>query len=68
MDLPNRLVASMSAERTASGGFAATASTAPSNESRTPNQGKNPLVVLRLGPTGSGKTALSLALGQRLSG
>ena len=58
----------MSAARTASGGFAATASTAPSNESRTPDQEKNPLVVLLLGPTGSGKTALSLALGQRFSG
>ena len=28
----------------------------------------NPLAVLLLGPTGSGKTALSLALGQRFGG
>lgn len=41
-----------SASRTAGGGFAA----------------EEPLVVLLLGPTGSGKTALSLALGERFSG
>jgi tRNA dimethylallyltransferase len=42
----------MSATRTADGGFAA----------------KDPLVVLLLGPTGSGKTALSLALGEQFNG
>jgi len=31
-------------------------------------QEKNPLAVLLLGPTGSGKTALSLALGERFGG
>jgi tRNA dimethylallyltransferase len=38
------------------------ASSSPSDESRPP------LAVLLLGPTGSGKTALSLALGERFSG
>ncbi len=42
----------MSAARTADGGFAAT----------------DPLVILVLGPTGSGKTALSLALGEQFNG
>jgi tRNA dimethylallyltransferase len=42
----------MSAVRTADGGFAA----------------KDSLVVLILGPTGSGKTALSLALGEQFKG
>jgi tRNA dimethylallyltransferase len=52
MDLSARLVASMSPERTAGGGSAA----------------PEPLAVLLLGPTGSGKTALSLALGERFGG
>jgi tRNA dimethylallyltransferase len=43
---------SRSPSRTAGGGFAA----------------KDPLVILLLGPTGSGKTALSLALGERFDG
>jgi len=42
----------MSPSRTANGGFAAT----------------DPLVVLILGPTGSGKTSLSLALGEQFNG
>ena len=42
----------MSAARTANGGFAA----------------KDPLAVLILGPTGSGKTALSLALAENFNG
>ncbi|MFZ1085346.1 MAG: tRNA (adenosine(37)-N6)-dimethylallyltransferase MiaA [Terracidiphilus sp.] len=42
----------MSAARTAGGGFAA----------------KDPLAILLLGPTGSGKTALSLELGARFNG
>lgn len=41
----------MSSSRTADGGFAAT----------------DPLVILLLGPTGSGKTALSLALGEQFN-
>jgi len=56
MDLPAWLVAAMSSSRsparTADGGCAA----------------KDPLVVLLLGPTGSGKTALSLVLGERFGG
>src|SRR5665213_4207822 len=52
MDFPARLVAPMSPSRRSEGN-------APSNE---------PLVVLVLGPTGSGKTALSLALGEQFNG
>jgi tRNA dimethylallyltransferase len=52
MDLPSRLVASMSPSRT--------------DPARTANGG--PLVVLLLGPTGSGKTALSLSLAERFGG
>jgi tRNA dimethylallyltransferase len=52
MDLSARLVAPMSPSRTADGGFAA----------------PDPLVILILGPTGSGKTALSLALGEQFNG
>ena len=52
MDISAWMVAAVSPARTANGGFAA-------NE---------PLAVLLLGPTGSGKTALSLALGERFSG
>jgi tRNA dimethylallyltransferase len=46
------MVASVSAARTAEGALAA----------------KGPLAVILLGPTGSGKTALSLGLGERFSG
>jgi tRNA dimethylallyltransferase len=46
------MVAAVSPARTANGGFAAA----------------DPLAVLLLGPTGSGKTALSLALGERFGG
>jgi tRNA dimethylallyltransferase len=49
------MVAAMSPSRT-------TASSSPLDESQAP------LAVLLLGPTGSGKTALSLALGERFSG
>jgi tRNA dimethylallyltransferase len=54
MDLPVRLVAPMSPgpARTANSGSAAA----------------EPLALLLLGPTGSGKTALSLALGERFGG
>lgn len=62
MDLPARLVAPVSPARTAhpldqSGANA----DAPDGEAL-------PLAVLLLGPTGSGKTALSLALGERFAG
>jgi tRNA dimethylallyltransferase len=54
MDLSARLVAHMSPgpSRTAKGGSAA----------------EEPLAILLLGPTGSGKTALSLTLGERFGG
>ncbi len=52
MDLPSRMVASMSPSRRANIGSAV----------------PEPLAVLLLGPTGSGKTALSLALGERFGG
>jgi tRNA dimethylallyltransferase len=52
MDFSARLVASVSAAHTARGSLAA----------------KEPLAVILLGPTGSGKTALSLALGERFGG
>jgi tRNA dimethylallyltransferase len=52
----------MSAARTADGGFDMIAS------SPAPDETRLPLVVLLLGPTGSGKTALSLALGERFNG
>jgi tRNA dimethylallyltransferase len=52
VDLSSRLVAPVSPSHTANDGFAAA----------------DPLVVLLLGPTGSGKTALSLALAERFSG
>jgi len=57
MDIPSRLVAPVSAARTASGVFDA-GSARPID----------PLVLLLLGPTGSGKTALSLALAERFNG
>jgi len=53
VDFSAGLVASVSPARTANGGFAAKT---------------DPLVVLLLGPTGSGKTALSLELGERFGG
>jgi tRNA dimethylallyltransferase len=46
------MVAAVSPVRTANGGFAAA----------------DPLAVLLLGPTGSGKTALSLSLARRFGG
>jgi tRNA dimethylallyltransferase len=52
MDISSGLVASVSAARTENSGLAA----------------KEPLVIILLGPTGSGKTALSLALGERFAG
>jgi tRNA dimethylallyltransferase len=52
MDLPARLVAAVSPSRTAESGSGA----------------QEPLAVLLLGPTGSGKTALSLELGERFAG
>lgn len=56
LDISNRLVASVSAAHTG------IAFSSPLGDS------KLPLAVLLLGPTGSGKTALSLALGKRFSG
>ncbi len=41
---------------------------APMSSAPSPARTANPLVVLVLGPTGSGKTALSLALGERFGG
>ena len=52
VDFSGGVVAVVSAARTASGAFGA----------------KEPLVVLLLGPTGSGKTALSLSLAERFGG
>jgi tRNA dimethylallyltransferase len=52
LDLPSRLVAAVTPARTAADGSAA----------------PEPLAVLLLGPTGSGKTALSLELGARFGG
>lgn len=54
------LVAAVSPARTANGGFAAT------NDSAI--QPIEPLAVILLGPTGSGKTALSLALAEQFGG
>ncbi len=75
MDFSARLVASMrrsapesawSPARTAGGGFAAgTEGAAIGGAGKAENV---PLAVLLLGPTGSGKTALSLALGERFRG
>jgi tRNA dimethylallyltransferase len=69
MDLSARLVASMSALKGT--GFSQYISSAKSDwalapEGNFPNN--EPLAVLLLGPTGSGKTALSLALGERFGG
>ena len=55
VDLSAGMVAAMSPSRT-------TASSSPLEENQAP------LAVLLLGPTGSGKTALSLALGERFAG
>ena len=52
------MVASVSAVRTAS----------PARTANAPDEVRLPLAVLLLGPTGSGKTALSLALGERFGG
>jgi tRNA dimethylallyltransferase len=58
VDLPARLVASVT-----------TASSSPLDESvaRT-NPDRHPLAIILLGPTGSGKTALSLSLAERFHG
>ncbi len=53
----------MSAARTARGGFAA-----GSSKAHAATLNREPLAVLLLGPTGSGKTALSLSLAERLGG
>ncbi len=66
MDLPARLVASLSPSRKV-GGFAASA-TGTCVSSSLLDESKPAMAVLLLGPTGSGKTALSLALGERFSG
>ncbi len=66
MDLPARLVASMSPARTAGGGFAAGPAGSPIGVAAKPEI--VPLAVLLLGPTGSGKTALSLQLALRFNG
>jgi len=67
MALPAGLVAAVT--RASSGGSGA--DSVPETES-TPSSGERaaaePLVVLLLGPTGSGKTALSLALGEQFGG
>src|SRR5208337_3348281 len=52
VDLSAGMVAAVNPAQTTSGGFAAA----------------DPLAVLLLGPTGSGKTALSLQLGERFGG
>ena len=52
MDFSDGLVAALSLAQAAKGGFAAS----------------EPLAILLLGPTGSGKTTLSLALGERSGG
>jgi tRNA dimethylallyltransferase len=57
MDIPSRLVAPMSPSRPANGGFDA-------GHARP----IDPLAVLLLGPTGSGKTALSCSLAERFNG
>ena len=56
MDLSARLVAPVSSARSAA------------RTAGVPSGNSDPLVVLILGPTGSGKTALSLALAERLNG
>jgi tRNA dimethylallyltransferase len=71
MDLSAGMVAAVSPARTADGGFAAhapVATRADSASSSPLDQIREPLAVLLLGPTGSGKTALSLALSERFNG
>lgn len=65
------MVAPVSPARTADGGFAAhapMATPADSASSSPLDQIREPLTVLLLGPTGGGKTALSLALSERFNG
>jgi len=45
-----------------------TQTASPSRTAKVGFAGENPLAILLLGPTGSGKTALSLALGERFGG
>ncbi|HZB89661.1 MAG TPA: tRNA (adenosine(37)-N6)-dimethylallyltransferase MiaA [Terracidiphilus sp.] len=72
MDLSIRLVASVSAAAPVSGHDFSRATKPAKKSGALAPEGKtfqpDPLAVLILGPTGSGKTALSLALGQRFSG
>ncbi len=64
MDLSARLVAAVKTEvRGQVSGVSARRAQANSS-----SLGDSPLVILLLGPTGSGKTALSLALGKRFGG
>jgi tRNA dimethylallyltransferase len=64
MDLSARLVAPMSAARTAD----RASRTRDVQDERSPADRSDPPAVILLGPTGSGKTALSLALGERFGG
>ncbi|MGA2807003.1 MAG: tRNA (adenosine(37)-N6)-dimethylallyltransferase MiaA [Terracidiphilus sp.] len=48
--------------------FVSTSQTTPSSDNRASGSEPEPLAVLLLGPTGSGKTALSLALGEQFGG
>ena len=67
VDLSRRLVAPVSGPANVSGhDFSRANKLQPSARASAP--GAEPLVVLLLGPTGSGKTALSLALGERFGG
>jgi tRNA dimethylallyltransferase len=69
MDFAARVVASVSPARTAGGGFAASSLQAASDRFNAKSAAPaDPLVVILLGPTGSGKTALSLALAERFGG
>jgi tRNA dimethylallyltransferase len=70
MDFSAGVVASVSPARTAGGGFAASALPAVNELVNAKDKGESadPLVVILLGPTGSGKTALSLALAERFGG
>ena len=68
VDLPARLVAAVSPARTAGDGWAAKSSETVSASDAAAGLAHDPLAVLLLGPTGSGKTALSLALAERFDG
>jgi tRNA dimethylallyltransferase len=73
MDLSVRLVAPVSAVMSALKGSAFSPHTNPAKQPRALAPEGNlpysaPLALLLLGPTGSGKTALSLALGERFAG